>query len=348
MKTFLIKCLFFSQLVASFPFFISEIEPAYVDEELENLWASFSDIYAPNYKDFLKLEHYLKEGRRPYFDSVFEHGLKAELTKTIVRSKTFWRRLHQNIKLVKSPEEPPFQKKITFGGASSDDLSRCIVLYATFNSDPQHQIPYSERLIHIIQDLEIIGFKGHVLIRVGGYPLVEKGGIKLANIPYAFKILSLIEASLLGYENVLWLDCAAHPTNNLEKVFECITRNGFYLLGNGINLDYDYNFGILPDKAILSCGLTPTDLASIPHIIATVIGVSFKNRAQHAFIQEWYRLTALVEPAMTLYPEEFLISVAAWRTGKKMSDLVGYQFDVKSFVPHKPVNSQKPFWFDKS
>ena len=196
-----------------------------------------------------------------------------------------------------------------------------------------------------------MGYKGHVLYRLGGYPLIDKGGIRFSHIPYSFKLLSLIEASQLGYENVLWIDTAMHPTNDLEEVFSKIQREGSLLLFNGINLDYDFNFilqPILPIKAIESADLNIDELNQIPHVIATIIGMSFQHQKTHQLIKEWYRLTSLTIPAMTLYPEEFLLSVASWRTRNKPTGNVWEYFDVRSVIPVKPRNAIKPFWFDKS
>ncbi len=94
-------------------------------------------------------------------------------------------------------------------------------------------------------------------------------------------------------------------------------------------------------------GLTIDCLTRIPHVIAGSIGVSFSHPKAHALIREWYRLTALVHPAMTLYPEEYLLSVAAWRTNNPPTAWVWDLFNVRSFVPIKPTQSDKPFWFDK-
>ena len=87
-------------------------------------------------------------------------------------------------------------KKLFLCGADPSDLSRCIVFYVSYNESPHpfdKDAIYSKKMLEIIQELEIEGYKGHVLFRIGGYPLINQGGIRLAHVPYSFKILSLIE-----------------------------------------------------------------------------------------------------------------------------------------------------------
>ena len=203
-------------------------------------------------------------------------------------------------------------------------------------------------MLEVIRDLQTEGYKGHVLFRIGGYPLTDHAGLRLAHVPYSFKILSLIEASILGYDNVLWLDSTIHPTNDLAKVFSKLSANGIFLLGTTTKLNLDYEYGILSDIAIAHSSLNTQDLFDIEQISAAVIGISFKDNKGHDLIREWYRLTVEVYPAMTLFPEQFLLSVAAWRTKLPAPASFGSYTYFRSAVPKRPTNDhRKPFWFDK-
>ncbi len=342
----LLSCL---QLSAE-PFHLELVESAYRDDELEDLWASLTDLYNPTCADFLKIEHYLKFGRRPYLDGLFEQGIARGWGPVIYnRAETFTPRILQKMRLVGANGEMPLFERRIMGGVSAEDLSRCIVLYVSHNNDPlDGRTSYAEKMFLVMKELETSGYKGHVLFRLGGYPLLNKGGIRLAHVPYSFKVLSLIEASHLGYNAILWLDVAVHPTNDLAQVFSCLQNEGVFLLENGIALDYDYDFGIIPAATVASCQLGIQDLTNYPHVVATIIGVSFNSRAGHELIKEWYQLTAQVYPAMSFYPEEFLLSIAAKRSKNKPTGHIGNYMDVRSAIPVRPTQAVKPFWFDKS
>jgi hypothetical protein len=343
------------QCFGGFPIIV-EILPSCIDQELENLWNSISDIKNPTRSDYLRIEHYLRYGRREYFDIILNH-LTAKGATTTQELPEFRRlhvdkRLNLEMKLVDSIHGIPACETRQIGGADINDKSRCVILYGTFNMFKNmwgEELCYSEEVLKLISALEEAGYKGHVIYRLGGFPLVERGGLKLVHIPYSFKVLSFMEAYLLGYEDVLWLDVSMLPTNNLEAIFEQIHTKGSLLIHNGIELDYDYNFYIplLPDMAVAASGVQLSDLAEIPHIICGIIGISFNNNKGRLLFEEWYRLTSMIYPCITLYPEEFLVSVAAWRTSNRPSGKTYEYFDTRSAIQIRPQLSIKPFWFNK-
>ena len=334
---------------SSYP--LKTVESKYQDPELTALWNSLSDINNPSLDDYLKFEKYLLYGRRPYLDIMFQividHGWQVEIQhdRTICAAS----RVLQRFKFVGSNGELPVKKIVSIGGVSLEDRSRCIVMFSSYNYDATWgKELYSTKMNAVIRELEEEGYKGHVLCYLGGYPMLAQGGLHLAHVPYSFKILALIEASQMGYQDVLWIDTSVHPTNDLSEVFLTIEKNGYFLLTNGANVLYDYNFRIIPDTPVKSCGLTISDLSNIPHIVATIMGISFRTPFQHDFLNDWYQMTAATWPAMTFYPEEFLVSVAAWRTHKAATDHIGNKMSVRSQIPTKPAQSDKPFWHDKS
>jgi hypothetical protein len=334
---------------------LNEVIPVTQDEEIVNLWGSLENLYDPTTADYKLIAHYLKYGRRAYLDPLFDHinvtGLISNHPKSAEfhdRSDIFSYRILQNIQLFGPNDERSDLALVSLGGVPLTEKTRCIVLYATFNSDNlQKDASYTNKLLQLIRELEEAGYRGHVLYRIGGYPLLNRGGIRFVHVPYSFKVLALLEAFYLGYNQALWIDCSLHPTNDLSYVFQQIAAKGVYLLENGSRLDRDYHLGILPDAAIASCGLALNDLVSIPHTIAGVVGVSFQSLTGCNFIREWYRLTSLVDPAMTLYPEEFLVSVSCWRAYCQTAGHIRDSLDGRSEVKEKPKKSHKPFWFDK-
>lgn len=344
----IILCLMVGSLF-SYPFYVKEVNPEYKDEELLELWSSLDNIHFPSVEDYKKVETYLLKGRRPYLDPVFNHGIKKGLipAEVINREVTWHNRLLQRIKFLGNNAELPNYKIVNIGNVKKK--SKCIVLFATYNTDSFDQkTSYTKRLLDLIEEIEQMGFEGHIIYRIGGYPMLERGGIKLAHVPYSFKVLGIIEASLLGFDEVLWLDCSIHPTNNLNKVFNEIKRDGHLLLKGGNALDFDYGIHILPDETVATWGVTLDELKYIPHIVAGVFGVSFKHVKAHEFLHNWYRLTSQTLPAVSLYPEEFLISVSAYLSGIVPKKYIGDYMDVRSQTPKKRLGGKKPFWFDKS
>ncbi len=337
-------------------FVFDDVQPIYVDEELSSLWESLTDIYHPSWEDYKRVEYYLRYGDRPYLDVVFNYRIEKAGDPSIGdegRQHRYWHRMLQGMMLVGPNEELPQLQILALGGASEEDRSKCVVLYASYDADSgdrnsAEKRVYDKRLFDIIEDLTANGYCGHVLYRVGGFPLIERGGIRLVHVPYSFKLLSIIEASLLGYENILWLDSSVHPVNNLNKVFYRIAKRGALLLTNGVHLDYEYGLHLYPVTAVYSAGLALKNLSAIPHIPSCAIGFSFNHPTTHHLIREWYRLSTMVYPAMTLYPEEFILSVAAWRTGVKPIASIYNYMDFRSKTPRKPRNVSKPFWLDKA
>ncbi len=337
--------------IGAVPFALDEVRSTYVDDELEELWTSLSDLYFPTLADYQLVQNYLRYGRRPYLDTLFDLCLGiCEIFPEELGDRSFacWQRIQQNIKLVGPKQEMPVFKQMELGGAHPEDKSRCIVLYGSFNMDPfDLRTSYAQRMLNIVADLKREGYVGHVLYRVGGYPLVDRGSLRLIHVPYSFKLLSLIEASLMGYHDVLWVDCSMHPANNLKKVFLELRRKGVILATTDTKLDYEYRLHLCPDSTVFSTGLRIADLAKIPHIGAAIIGISFNHPSGHELLREWYRMTAMVHPAMSLYPEEFILSIAAWRCGIKPTNRLANYMDTRECTPQQPSGAKLPFWMDK-
>lgn len=342
-------------LPSNFPFQVDCVHSDYQDDELVQLWDSLSDIHNPTLEDYLKVENYLKHGSRPYLDTIFNQGIMKGWgfrdwtpAEPLDRTMVYAFRILQQMKFVGPNGEMPQMEVITLGGVPDEDKSRCIILYSSYNYDGTNGVTlYADKMRVIINDLEEQGYKGHVLFWTGGYPMIDRGGLYLAHVPYSFKILSIIEASLRGYQDVLWIDASMRPTNDLSDIFTIIENKGTYLVGNGLTVGYDYDYGIIPDETAKNCNVEIQTLHEIPHIIAGAIGISFRNEEQHDFLKQWYQLTVATLPAMSFYPEEFLLSLVAWRT-QKPSTVYWWEFmNIRSHIPEKPQRSDKPFWNDK-
>jgi len=92
------------------------------------------------------------------------------------------------------------EKKIEIFRTTEEDLSCVIVTYASYGNK------YIASIDQLKRGLRHVGYKGHFLYWVGGWPYLEGGGLKLFDTPYAFKVCALMEARAMGYKKVLWLD----------------------------------------------------------------------------------------------------------------------------------------------
>lgn len=321
---------------------VSSIE-IYVDQELSELWDSLEDVCNPTPKDYEKIHHYLRYGERPYLAEVIKWGKRHKLPVDPPKQFPYTRRLLQCLQ-VYDGNEPLFQ---TVKLKSTRETScQCVILYASCNHGFLLNDNLGAKARQVISELEANDFPGYVILRIGGYPMLHQGGLQLIHVPYSFKVLSFIEAEWLGFDQALWIDVSVHPTNNLHKVFSKIKKDGYFAVKSGTNLDYDDQLGLLPECTLFSWGIAPHLLKQIPHIIAGIFGISFKHSRGRAIIKEWYKLTAQTLPAMSFYPEEFLLSLVCWQLNLPPSEHVGYLLDVKSLVPYK--HAKKTFWHDKS
>ncbi len=345
----------FPSAISAFPFVLPKVESQYVDEELATFWSSVKDINNPTGEDFLRFQDYLKHGKRPYLDLLFDPLIACgRFTPEEPKNREYFicNRMLQRMEFL-GPDGKPGRLQVHALNVRSTDKSRCIIVFSSYNQPPHSKWgkppKYNDMVPRLLEELNNVGYKGHVLARVGGYPMMEKGGICLAHVPYSFKVLAFIEASQMGYEEVLWIDLSMHPTNDLSAVFDTIRQKGALLLGTGASLELatQQKLPILPSAALKNVRVSVAELGGISHIIAGIIGVSFRDPRTHQLIAEWYRMTAETLPAMTMYPEQFLLTVACWRIFGRETEWIWNYFDPRSTSDYLPGQSTKPFWLDK-
>jgi hypothetical protein len=127
----------------------------------------------------------------------------------------------------------PIQKleKIGSGGDC------CIVSTAPFDGNR------NLLLQRIPERLNQAGFNGYFYYRIGGFPNPTGKEIQYVGVPYSFKIFLMIEAQLLGFNKVLWIDSACYPLRDPAPLFEWIDRAGIYY--NNGNNEFS-NYFVLP------------------------------------------------------------------------------------------------------
>jgi hypothetical protein len=267
---------------------LSHVLYAFQDVELEELWSSIEDMTNPTIDEYQKIETYLKYGDRPYLAPLANHDRMVRI---------------RDLQLIGPNQEKPLFEKHSFNIDEKSD-KRCIVLFASYNGI------YPAKARKLLSELEECGYSGHVLLRIGGFPNLENGGLKLCYIPYAFKVAFLIEALQKGYKEVLWIDTAMHPLTNLEKVFSIIKEKGYFFTSVGFLSDNQSTH--LPDAAT-ALGLSTDSYDRIPHLSSSILGLNMENSQAIQLLKKWYAATENVYPYMTCWPEELSLSVMAWR-----------------------------------
>jgi hypothetical protein len=274
-------------------FFAISAHASYHDEELGALWSAISDINHPTREDYLLIDEYLEHGERPYLDRLRDIGWVSAIGR--------WERI-RSFRLLGGHQGMPLFERHVLG--ENPVPGRCILLFGSFNNI------YQAKVREALQNLEERGYQGDVLVRMGGFPNTEHGGLKLCHIPYAFKAAFLKEAQLLGYREVLWLDAALHPLTNLSTIFSLLEEHGTFFVYNGTLLDN------LPShllSAASELGVTLSLYDQIYHLASCIIGLNFETQHANILLDEWLRVISQVLPCMTWFPEELSLSIIAWR-----------------------------------
>lgn len=265
---------------------------SYDDQELNALWANVVDINNPTLEEYRLIEHYLRYGQRSYLDPLLISDRYDRI---------------RDLKLVGPNDEMPIFEIHSFN-IDDESKERCILLYGTYNGI------YPEKARTLLAELSQCGYRGHVLLRIGGFPNLKNGGLKICHIPYSFKVAFLQEAQQLGYKEILWLDVALHPLTNLEEIFSLIKHKGSFLTSVGTLAD---NRSTHLVEAASQLQIAPELYEYIPHLSSSMIGLNLENYKAINLLKYWFIETEKVYPCITCWPEELSFSVIAWRFGCK-------------------------------
>lgn len=267
---------------------------AFHDPALEQVWASIVDINNPTLDEYRLLEHYLGN-QREFLNIPNVGGYIGRLNQM------------RNFKLLGSNGEMPIFERHSFR-INKSSKNRCIVLFASYNGI------YSEKARCLLNELEQQGYSGHVLLRIGGFPNTQNGGLKICHVPYSFKLAFLQEAKALGYKEVLWLDLAMHPLTNLEMMFSEIKRRGYFFTYVGTLQENEPSHRLEAAEAL---GITKQMYSHIPHLSSSMIGLNMEDPKALQLLDNWQREIEKVYPCISWFPEELSFSVVAWRLNLK-------------------------------
>ncbi len=268
---------------------------SFEDPEFERVLSMIDDLNYPTLQEYRLIENYLVSGKRPYLDL-----LRTSDVFEIYRSRM---KSIANFKLIGPSDQPPVFEHHLF---NEPDARRCILLYSS-----SHGI-YPAKARQLIEEIKTSGYRGHVLLRIGGFPNTQNGGLKICDVPYSFKVAFLREAKLLGFDEALWIDLAIHPLDSWETPFSEIKKTGYFFTTVGTLAD---NASSHLAKAAAALGISPDLYDRIPHVSSSMIGMNMNHPKAALLLESWYSATEKGFPCMTWWPEELSLSVAAWRLG---------------------------------
>jgi hypothetical protein len=266
---------------------------SFYDAELERVWNSVSDINNPTLEDYRSFENYLSTARRSYLDYFLPEAQKGNAK--FIRFFEF--------KFVGDLGEQPIFERHVFN-VDEENKDRCILLYASYNGI------YPSKVRKILSEIEQSGYRGHVLVRIGGFPNTTHGDLKICHVPYAFKVAFFREAQRLGYKNILWNDSAMHPLTDYAFVFKTMDERGYFFTTIGT---LKRNASLHNLQAARSLGIDEEHYDKIFHISSGIFGLNMEKIEAQELLYNWHQETQRVFPCITLYPEELALSVLAWR-----------------------------------
>jgi hypothetical protein len=204
------------------------------------------------------------------------------------------------------PSEVPIFETLYINN-NPNDKKNCIVLYASYNS------PYPENISKIISALKRIEFDGHVVYRIGGYPNLEEGSLKIMDVPYAFKVCAMREASRLGYQNILWIDCSLTPVKNLQSLFAIIESRGYFAMTSGSTVREEVEKGYINYQALAAMGFSNTDSLLVPHITTPIFGLNLHSSIGKEILQRFYRMAEEKAAFFCDWPDEAPVSAILYQ-----------------------------------
>lgn len=120
--------------------------------------------------------------------------------------------------------------------------------------------------------------------------------------PYAFKSYAMRDAQGRGFTSILWCDSCIVPQKPLEPIWQRIESNGVWICRNGWNnaewtadsaypdlFPECYHVGDAGDFCMESAR---EQNRQIPHVVATVFGVSTAHPQGAALLAEYFRLAS--------------------------------------------------------
>lgn len=236
--------------------FASEIDPA------TDFYSHIRNIYAPSQEELNTLQYKMLHTYRPILNRMPETG-------HILKEFRFLGNHPQ--------EEAQYQKLLCH--CSDQNKEKCIITFSSFN----HRYPLGVK--RLVQSIVESDYQGHIHYRIGGWPNIANGDIRLLHVPFAFKPCFFKEMQLLGYKKVLWLDSSVLPAPgiSLNLIFQMIERIGFFIQANDHTIEKYMN-----EDSAQAFGISMEDTKNIMSCSAAIIGFDLTNRRTCDLLDAWY------------------------------------------------------------
>ncbi len=261
------------------------------------VYSQVSDMHHPSFHDYRLIQQYIRGRNRPELKLLKTAMLPGGVLQDYnCRARRF--------RLIGAmPWELP-QYGVVAMGTAKEDKTIAVCTYASYNK----HYPNGVKLLQ--EALARVGFKGHFIYRIGGWPDVEGGSLGLAHVPYAFKPCFFRELARQGYKHVLWLDASIRPQKNLDAVFQMIEKQGYFLYPGGHTLAQ-----FCTKEAMEALGEAPENAGKIDSIIASVVGMSLVHPVGRKMAEQWYEAAKQEIPFFSPRPDQNPLSVIAYQLG---------------------------------
>ena len=225
------------------------------------VYKELSSLTNPTESDWRKLQFYLAYGERSNIALLKDYESNA-----------------RHFRLFGDAEDERPQEGLEYVNCDEDQRENCFIIYSSFNKN------YPRGLKRLVNHLKNSDFKGHILWKLGGWPDLDGGSLKLAHVPYAFKVSMFREAQKKGYKKVLWLDTAFLPVGSINSLFDIIEQQGYFAVQNSHTIGPWMN-GLASSAFALSLD----EVQDIISCCGGAIGVDFRTFTGQRIIDSWYQ-----------------------------------------------------------
>ncbi len=270
-KYFLILCLFlvlpilgFSELSS----FDNTVLSIFCPDTFNQL--PITDWNNPSLEDFACIETYLRERK--------QEVIKTSKQQHILSREKYGQISYRIGRLQLFNNEAPKLETIYFNN-NPNYRKRCIICYAGYDNTGRN---YLKGISTILRALNTLNYKGHFIYRLGGWPNIQKGRLKYADVPYAFKPFLFEEVADMGYEKILWLDSACLPINNLDVFFATMNTFGCcFLYEDAIpnSTVHDWDF-------IRRCVNAQRNKKYL-NVITQIVGINTQHKKGKKILSQW-------------------------------------------------------------